>query len=350
MSDNQRRLVCRMVFLLLCAAPTSVVGYWICHPQTTAQWETQILAQLGVEANIGHIETPFPYITILRDVELTDPELGPIFEAMEVEVNFEDASIFIRDTDRLTNAGIVRLMDSLNSNLIRRHAVKRWWRVMFENETVIEESIISARTNSQFPESLIVKNLYFNINSQADFTGAEMKFQLADQESEAENTDSEREVRGRLVRSHNVEYSTSRQEFEINTWGLEVPCWLLAGVVPQLDAFGIDCKFTGKANVVPREGSPSITLRGKFTHIDPSVVGQPGFTHPTSGQYSVVVNDFQANNAAAGQDQFEIDGFLIDPRGGKKTIPRLELAAGNQNIDIKRTARNTNQNNGSQYR
>ena len=347
MSDNQRRLVCRLLFLLLCAAPTSLVSYWICHPQTTAQWETQILAQLGVQANIEHIETPFPYITILRDVELVDPELGPIFQAMAIEVNFETGQVLVRNTDRLTNAGIVRLMDAVNSNLIRRHAVDRLWRVDFIDTTVIEESIISARTNSAYPESMIVKNLQFEVNSQNDFTGVRMGFQLAEQE-ETTGDDSDHWVSGMLVRR--IGNSSNHQEFELKTWGLELPCWLLADVVPQLDKFGINCKFSGEANIVPTAGAPAITLSGRFTDFDPSAVRQAGYPDAIAGKYTVVVNSFRANNASPGEEQFEIDGVLIAPNGFEMPIPRLALAAGNQNVDVIRTARDMIQSRGGTMR
>ncbi len=77
MSDNSRRAVCRLAFILLCALPLSLILYRIFHPVTTTHWQQAIKANLGLTAQIESVETPLPFVTLFHNVKLIDPEIEP---------------------------------------------------------------------------------------------------------------------------------------------------------------------------------------------------------------------------------------------------------------------------------
>ena len=70
LSDDQRRTICRLLFLLLCALPTAIVVYFILHRPSPRDWERQIRAELGTLVKIDSVETPTPSLTMLRGVEI----------------------------------------------------------------------------------------------------------------------------------------------------------------------------------------------------------------------------------------------------------------------------------------
>jgi len=128
MSDNQRRAMCRLLFLLVCAIPTSITSYWICHPQTAAGWEQAIQAETGIEASIDFVETPSPYETILRQLRLTDPEHGTLFETVEVRIRFgNQVEVEIPyEVRHANNRGLARLLKTMHQNAVRRGVDKPW--------------------------------------------------------------------------------------------------------------------------------------------------------------------------------------------------------------------------------
>ncbi len=76
LSDNQRRIVCRLAFLILCLLPASVAIYSIFHQPGPADWEKRIQAQLGIKTRIESVVTPLPDCVVLRGIEIIDPDSG----------------------------------------------------------------------------------------------------------------------------------------------------------------------------------------------------------------------------------------------------------------------------------
>ena len=139
-SDNQKRIVCRLAFLLLCALPTAAVVYRIMHPQTADQWEQRIQAQLGVRTHIDSVETPGPYETILRGLEFFDAD-RKILIATELRILFGEVNqIWIDHPVRLDSNGLQYLVDQVNQQLIRSHTVQPRWVVMVDSLSLIHIS------------------------------------------------------------------------------------------------------------------------------------------------------------------------------------------------------------------
>ena len=128
MSDNQRRVLCRLVFLLVCALPTAVSSYWICHPQTATDWAQAIQAETGLVASIDFVETPSPYETVLHNLQLTDPEQGILFETVQVRIRFgKQVEVKIPyEVNHVNNHGLARLIKTINQNVVYRGVDKNW--------------------------------------------------------------------------------------------------------------------------------------------------------------------------------------------------------------------------------
>ena len=87
LSDNQRRTICRVLFLFVCALPTIAVAYFATHQRTADQWAQLLQAELGVKTSIGSVETPLPGEFVFQDLKLFDNNGTPIFESLKTHVS-----------------------------------------------------------------------------------------------------------------------------------------------------------------------------------------------------------------------------------------------------------------------
>ena len=155
MSDNQRRALCRVLFFLSCVLPTAGILYWICHPQTAANWERLIQAQIGIETKIHSIETPGPYVTILRGVEFRDPEIGSLFKTVEARIEFGEVNqIYIPyKVQNLTDKSLHCLIENLNRHLVRSRSVDKHWKIKFAEDALIEHAVTAMPQTPENPRS-----------------------------------------------------------------------------------------------------------------------------------------------------------------------------------------------------
>ncbi len=308
-SDSQRRFNCRMLFLLICVAPTSVVGYWICHPPTAAQWEREIQAQLGLATSIDSIENPGPQVTILRGLKFTDPELGALFEAMEVRLEFGQTNqVVIDQTVRLTSAGLLQLVHTLNEHAIRAHSADRPWHISFRDHLIVQESIHSDALGSSFPQTLLVDKLEIVVDPLTNGTQTKLRFQLPESESLRQS------VECVLSRSHASPNQPSLQRYELKTNNLKLPCWLLGDLVPEIKVLGPRCQFAGRVDVNPEHGHPKGWFKGQFTQIENNeLMGRTELVPDSSYQAEVRICQLDG-----GVDQ--LDGDLIWPDGTRAPI------------------------------
>lgn len=301
-----------MLFMLLCAAPTLTVGYWICHPQSAGSWSRDIQSQLGVVTSIDSIETPGPYVTILRGLKFSDPELGTILDAMEVRVEFGETNrILIPHSVKLTNAGIIQLGRTINDHLIRAHAADRPWRIEFLKHTVIEEAIVAKQMTAS-PKSLLVENLQVDIVPMVEGTMTQLAFQLpTDRRDNDAIADMERPwIICKFDRSHPDEAEQrSQQWLGLNTNEAELPCWLLGDLIPEIQQLGLNCRFAGYVDITTQTGRPVGRFGGRFNQINALTLLDSNAAVLT-GNYQVEVRQCQLDG-----DIESLDAFLIHPNG-----------------------------------
>ena len=268
MSDNQRRAFCRILFFCICILPTTVVGYWICHPQTASGWELAIQAQLGVTTTIDQVETPGPYETILRNVEFTDPIYGQLFKASEVRISFFDDKRLVEIPHKvqgLTNRGLTRLISKINEQLLRSHGAKEDWMIVFGKETIIEEADAARKFKndpSQFPPHVTLANLKIHIGPSAKHGVGNGNYAKA-----------LFNIVGAIDESAMVEFQISQTEKSghtvlVQTNDVRLPCWLVAETLPMIPAsFGGTSTFFGEFEVAPGF-MPSVKVDGTFEKLD----------------------------------------------------------------------------------
>ena len=311
MSDNQRRLICRLLFLLLCAAPTLIVVYRICHPPSANSWARDIQSQLGVVTAVDSVETRNPSVTILRGVSFSDPEIGPILSAMEIRIEYGETNrIIIPHSVKLTNAGIIQLFQTVNNNLIRAHAADRPWRIEFLKHTVIEESIVSQRTGDQ-PQSLLIENLQVDVVPMVEGTMTQLAFQLPTTQFDHAEPNTDRPwVICKFDRSHPDNSDLKNQQWlGMNTNQVELPCWLLGDLIPEIQHLGLGCHFAGYVDINTQSGVATGQFAGRFKQIDTStLLGSE--TSIATGNYQVDVKQCLING-----DIDSLDAFLIHPNG-----------------------------------
>ncbi len=265
MSDNQRRIFCQILFLLLCILPTAVVGYWICHPQTASGWELTLRAKLGVETSIDSIETPGPYVTILRGLELTDPVIGTLFKAVEARIEFGTDSNIVSIPYRvqgLTNKGLASLVQTANQKLIRSHSVDKPWQIRFEKDTIVSHSSIDLDPNlppdvaylPQFPMSSVQLDIFPLV----DGTQCNASFRVPISDTP------QKLVSCSLSRTPQYD-----QLLLLDTNDVTLPCWLVADSVPNITrALGTESRFRGSLELVPALGDSQVHVDGVFENVD----------------------------------------------------------------------------------
>ena len=129
-TDNHRRLVCRLAFLLTCILPTILVGYWVLHPTTSSDWEQRIQADLGLTVKIGRVETPRAGITELHNVQLLDDHEKTIGRVPIISVSRNDGNeIAISPGLELTANSLAMLLERLGTKLNKSSRQNTTWRL-----------------------------------------------------------------------------------------------------------------------------------------------------------------------------------------------------------------------------
>ena len=280
MSDNQRRVLCRLVFLLACALPTFISSYWICHPQTATGWAQAIQAETGIEASIDFVETPSPYETVLRQLRLTDPEQGILFETVEVRIRFgKQVEVEIPyEVRHVNNHGLARLLKTINQNVVRR-GVDKPWRLRFAQPLKIargnaaSEFVGGATTPNSLQAMLanqqnnfVIAGLNLDVVPSFDGTLVASNFTLA-QPTQAQPFQSQRP-------SNRIEVQLKKepqgQAIWLDTFDQTLPCWLAADFIGDItQGLGSNADFTGELRVqshLPSEQN-EVYLDGILGHL-----------------------------------------------------------------------------------
>lgn len=294
MSDNQRRIYCRLIFLLVCVLPTSVTGYWICHPQTPEGWAQAIQAEFGVETEIGSIETPSPFETILRDVRFHDGD-ETLFETAEARISFGDRNRIVipYQVKSLNRLGLTYLLDRMNQHVLRSGGPDKIWRIDFEKDTIVDRFTLaelqrrSENLNRdlqhvdllwQQKNQLIVSGLRIDVaptaagnSATAYFHVREVFGQPGDGKATAPITPETMiiEIDTQQVSNRTGSHATE-QALKLNTHRGRLPIWLVDGINPQVVlSLGGQSMFEGKLEMTTSAGRVD-ELVGLFSNVDVS--------------------------------------------------------------------------------
>ena len=272
-SDNQKRIVCRLAFLLLCALPTAVIVYRIMHPQTADQWEQRIQAQLGVRTHIDSVETPGPYETILRGLEFFDAD-RTILIATELRILFGEVNqIWIDHPVRLDSNGLQYLVDQVNQQLIRSHTVQPRWVVMVDSAVVESNIVMDDHFGTPKRRELMLKNLAIDMESSANNTTARMDFHLVDPTVPVPtgnpNIVSCSIQRERVPAVPGTAAGSAPQWVTLNTGTDALPCWLVSEWLPEIvQNLGTEVTFSGGVELDTNAPDLQGQAAGQFSQVD----------------------------------------------------------------------------------
>ena len=260
MSDNSKRTVCRIAFLLLCALPLSLVVYKIFHPVTTNQWQQAIKADLGLVSRIGNIETPVPFVTQFSDIQLEDAELGQLVQLDRLKLIIGPTNeIVIDDPLQVNGASLIRIAQRLRDSLLRTHSASKSWRIRLNNLTIVQPQ-------SPLTDPLPISSVEIAVNPYPTITITDIELKLA-------NDTSDNTVRFSLRR--NRDNNEVRETIELATGQSYVPCWLMHEILPDLNSFGPACSFAGFTKLEKGDDGWSGVVEGNFRQFDLASLVKP---------------------------------------------------------------------------
>ena len=281
LSDNWKRTLCRFGFLLFCLFPTFVTGYWIFHPQTPSHWEQLIQAELGLPTEIDSIETPGPYVTILRGVKFYDAK-GTLFESAQIRVVRNGRNEIVVDHNvQFSNDALLRMATQVSDHLVRGDVIQKQWLIRFSGQANIyngdQDSLVA---------SLATRDLKILMTRYLDGPAAEISFRRVDDPA------------GNLVTADIHHGTNTGKTFLLRGSEVWLPCWLMADMVPDLKKLGSQCQFNGLVEVRPSDQDPDVyvsQIEGTFSKIDLAALVQD-YDQTLSGTCTAGVSNYVIKN------------------------------------------------------
>lgn len=339
MSDNQRRALYRILFLALCVLPTSAIGYWICHPQTSSGWERAIQAQLGVTTKIDSVETPGPYVTILRNLRFLDLDGEMMFKTVTTKIEYGrkfNQIVFPDKVRGLTNEGLTFLIHSIDQNVIHKRSADKHWIVVFEKNATINKALAgelfgtangsalnSTITPLELGSSLTVSELKIEIGPtlpKADGAYAKASFKIVDP---ADNTVSDNFVTCDISKTDQYGHV-----MQLDSDQSALPCWLITH--PALDLpsmIGRNATFNGAVRFEPSATTAKIELAGVFANID--LVTSVSFASQNTASIQLNKCRFESGELKDWDAQ-----LLVDSESSPKPIDQKDLFTFRRKLDI----------------
>ena len=313
MSDNQRRLFCRLLFLFFCCLPTAIIVYRACHPRTPDDWQKQVLSTIGVHTQLHSVETLSPSETVLREVTVFDGHGQPLLSAMEVDLTFTPgrSQIVIRDQIRLSNHGLKYLAETINRSLMRSGAY-----------SVLLNDVVLTSTQSGQTRELRVSPIEINTNPTAEGSRAVVTLQISNP-----NTLSAQPA----VVQCNVDHiaATDQLRIHVETNQVAMPCWLADQWLPDLSELGADSGFAGRFFIEPKEERLHGWIDGQFTDVDLEAAYEPSAVAASAGRVLGQIElhtSFPVLPRGVGADRKDDFAILKLPDGTTQPIlPEYEL-------------------------
>lgn len=253
MSDNQRRLFCRLLFLFFCCLPTAIIVYRACHRPTPEYWQQRILASLGFHVRLNSVETLSPEQTILRDVTVFDGHGYPVMSAIEVDLNFSPGrnQIVIRDQIRLSNQGLKYLSETINGRLTQASGC-----------SVVLNDVVLTSTQGGLTQELRVSPVEIISTPTAEGTHASLAMRMKHADATGDHAHSTVHCNF----DHIV--ATGQMHVHVETNQLAVPCWLADQWLPELQELGPGAGFAGRFLIEPKNERLHGWVDGQFTDVD----------------------------------------------------------------------------------
>jgi len=256
LSDNQRRTICRVLFLLVCALPTFATVYFATHQRTANDWAQLLKAELGVETSIGVVETPRPGEMLFHDVKLYGDDGDVIFESVKAKVLIGNENrIEFQNLIQITRKGLSEFLDEAPARLVKTRANFKPWIVTFQDVEIEDEDDQNFENRPFYLSDVNVV-----IRSGGNGTHLTASASNLGTIDFSRSPGNERAPVGQL-------------EVRIDTHRNPVPCWLAKDWFPDLRQLGSQAHFSGFAAIHSSDGMASSSLDGDFVGVDLDIPG-----------------------------------------------------------------------------
>ena len=272
-SDDQRRTICRIVFLLVCVLPTAAILYFMFHRPGALQWERLVRAELGVPVTIESVETPTPSLTILRGVSLLPQEQpdheGPEqlanrrIEEMAIVFGEEINQVIVMDSLELDPDSLTELASEFTRQLGKSSSINSSWRVRFKKVTLVDPDFNRPDFAMQ-PLDIFVEPSEWDLKEAVHLT--------------IQTNGNDQSVESGLLAS--VLTTTEYTGITLDTRNQRLPMYIARSWQRQLDQLGAQCTFNGKLELrFPNQDPSQLTggIAGNLYNIQlDQITGVPG--------------------------------------------------------------------------
>jgi hypothetical protein len=285
MPEKRQRFICRLIFLVACLLPTTLLGWQILTSQNKSRWTDLIRDELGIKAEIESLVTPQPGLTRLQNVSLIDYSHGHLIDLDEIVISqsFNGGTDCYLPAFRIEATQLPQLWQRAQYALRNQQSLQG--QVHFSQITVVHRSPQTNRLLTQ-----CFRNCRLQIRPAVNGYQVAFDFQVPQTAASA----NESTVDGQGNKSANLQtcsltINTERIEkgvalkYELHTHNSELPCWVFASCFEQLGSLGEQATFAGSIL-----GGRDVTeVAGKFQQIDLFQLIGRSFPHELHGLVTV---------------------------------------------------------------
>ncbi|MFP6671796.1 MAG: hypothetical protein VB857_10310 [Pirellulaceae bacterium] len=258
MHDRVRKTCCRLVFLVVVAAPTLLMLSWgiarntsLVKQQTKLHWQQQLAVKLGLKVTLAAVENPRPGLIVLRGAKLHDAESG-----------LDCGSIAIIRLSQSAGQQVVQLED-LQLQIAQRPETWQWFVQHLLRQTGLGNVVISSGPVD-----------FGALPGEMAAGFAEMGF-ACHLRSEAERTTITVNLTNPrfadvpvAIQVHRQHQPSAETQVTLDTAATSLPCQLLLPLFPQLAALGEETSFRGQLSARESVDGQLMEIAGEFSGVD----------------------------------------------------------------------------------
>ena len=314
----QRRRMCRVLFCVLCALPTLLIGGLAAILNTPSyravrqqQLRDQLSRRLGVEVKFASCQWSNTRQWVLHKVELLDPESHAPLASIRSVAAWQTAGGWQVELGQpeLDAARLPRLVEILHEHVLQRSDVHLPCELTAATAVLRDEP---------YMESLLDVRLV----SQGESDAAELFLEFRPAAAE-----SEQPVRLRVVRNRQMEPAATGWELHCETTAL--PCQLARSWIPQLRHLGSECCFRGSIWAENLAAGWEAELAGEFQLVDLDSLVSQQYAHKLSGVATLAIDQMLVREGRIKH----LEGQLASSGG---TVGLSLLEAAEEHLRLKR--------------
>ena len=281
LSDNARRYICRIGFVVCCALPTLLCLKVALFPKTVDQWSIQLRDQLGVISTIGAVDTLTPYRTDFRELAFGIGRFDSRLTIDQASLQSLDEGCFF---DFSHASGSVQAfwesIQAMAQNIKWVSKDERPIVLHFRNLTLLESIAKASR-------STVWQDVQVEINQRGRLVSVEFTPERSTQNLESE--DQQAILKCTL--------DSKQQTWSLNAMGHELPMWVLQPIVFPTRAFDEDTVLQNAvASLVYRDAKWSGEMKGSLKNTDLTHLVGRNFDASISGKAVIHVDQLRILN------------------------------------------------------